>query len=448
MVQPRLSPWHPVLQVLRTPFDPQSLDLSSIGALVEFYHACLGFPVNQTWLDAIKASNCDTFEGLTYPNAAKYCLDAYKTIMGHLAQQRQNVRLTKPKQPTPALRVVLSNTGATPSSQVFVMIQPLSKLFTNDTGRFPVRAHFGSQYVMIAFHTDGNLILQQAFNKTKSDCHHIAVYNAIMTCLAAQGLSVDLQILDKKASSAYKEAITFKWNATFQLVPHDMHHSNRAERTIRTFKNHFLAILAGVDAAFPPYLWDLLLPGTSQTHPQSSSSIHAQPSDQCMGVLSGAFRFQQDTTRSSWLSGPHPCKPATRRSWDSRAKNGFYIGPDMDSYRCFKLGNGDTKSQVISDTPVVFCHFYVSVPSPSTATEDRIIHGLQVVAGALAMVRCHPHASPRSKPLPTFMTSLNHGICLRLHPSSHLKSLCLVVQGCPHRSLQGWYCLYRQHRPT
>ena len=73
-------------------------------------------------------------------------------------------------------------------------------------------------------------------------------------------------------------------------------------------------------------------------------------------------------------------KPATRRSWDFRAKNGFYIGPAMDSYRCFKLVNADTKSQVISDT-VEFRHSYLSIPAPST--EDRIIHGLQVVAGAL-----------------------------------------------------------------
>jgi hypothetical protein len=52
----------------------------------------------------------------------------------------------------------------------------------------------------------------------------------------------------------------------------------------------------------------------------------------------------------------------------------------MDSYRCFKLVNADTKSQVISDT-VEFRHSYLSIPAPST--EDRIIHGLQVVAGAL-----------------------------------------------------------------
>ena len=254
-----------------TPFNPQSLDLPNIGALVGFYHACLGFPVKQTWLDAIKAGNCDTFEGLTYSNAAKYCPDSDEMIMGHLTQQRQNVRSTKPKQPTPAplvlpsLPLVLPPPPiASPSNLIFVKTHLLSKLCTNDTGRFPVRARSGNHYVMIVFHTNGNLILQQAF-KTKSDCHCIAAYNAIMTRLAARGLSVDLQILDNEASLAYKEAITFKWNATFQLVPLDMNRRNRAERAICTFKDHFLTILAGVDSAFPPYLWDLLLPQAKLT---------------------------------------------------------------------------------------------------------------------------------------------------------------------------------------
>ncbi len=59
-----------------------------MAALIGFYHACLGFLVKQTWLDAIKAGNCGTFDGLTYSNAARYCPGLDKTIMGHLAQQR------------------------------------------------------------------------------------------------------------------------------------------------------------------------------------------------------------------------------------------------------------------------------------------------------------------------------------------------------------------------
>ncbi len=80
-------------------------------------------------------------------------------------------------------------------------------------------------------------------------------------------------------------------------------------------------------------------------------------------------------------------KPATRCTWDFRAKEGFYIGPALDSYRCFKLVKSDTKSQVISDT-VEFRHAYPTVPLPSP--EDKIIHGLQVISGAL-----------KDSPLPT-----------------------------------------------
>jgi hypothetical protein len=87
------------------------------------------------------------------------------------------------------------------------------------------------EYIMIAFHANGNLILQQAF-KSKSNCHCIAACNAITTRLAARGLLVDLQILNNEASVAYKEAIAFKWNAKFQLVPPDMHRQNRAECAI------------------------------------------------------------------------------------------------------------------------------------------------------------------------------------------------------------------------
>jgi hypothetical protein len=117
---------------------------------------------------------------------------------------------------------------------------------------------------MIAFHADGNHIPQQVF-KSKSNHHHIVAYNTIMSCLAAQGLAVDFQILNNETSAAYKEAITFKWHATFQLVPPDMHCCNQVDRAICMFYDHFLAILAGLDSAFPPFLWDLLLPQAKLT---------------------------------------------------------------------------------------------------------------------------------------------------------------------------------------
>jgi hypothetical protein len=73
-------------------------------------------------------------------------------------------------------------------------------------------------------------------------------------------------------------------------------------------------------------------------------------------------------------------KPAPRHSWDFCAKEGYYIGPALDPYCCFRLVKSDTKSQVISDT-VKFHHACRTIPSPSP--EDKIIHGLHLMSGAL-----------------------------------------------------------------
>ena len=72
-----------------------------------------------------------------------------------------------------------------------------------------------------------------------------------MQQLTDNKLIVDLQILDNEASKEYKRSIKTKWNAKYKLVPPHTHRSNTAERAIRTFKAHFLSILAGVALDFP-----------------------------------------------------------------------------------------------------------------------------------------------------------------------------------------------------
>jgi hypothetical protein len=75
---------------------------------------------------------------------------------------------------------------------------------------------------MIAYHMDGNLILQQAF-QTKTDKHPILAFITIMERLPARGLSVDLNIRDNEASVDFKWVITESWKTKFQLAPPDMH---------------------------------------------------------------------------------------------------------------------------------------------------------------------------------------------------------------------------------
>ena len=65
-------------------------------------------------------------------------------------------------------------------------------------------------------------------------------------------------MLENEASHLCKEDID-ESNSQYQLVPPNNHRHNEAERAIRTFKEHFIRVLAGEDAKFPMSMCDHLL---------------------------------------------------------------------------------------------------------------------------------------------------------------------------------------------
>ena len=173
-------------------------DLPSVEALIRCFHAAEGYPVRCTWLKAIGEGNYSSWPGLTLSNVTKYCPLATATIMVHLVHKRQGVRSTKTKltatsPPEPKLPQVLSN-------KLHIHVTPISKFYTDDTGRLPIHARSGNQYIMIARHYDSNLILAESFFSRK-DTHQLMAYDKIMQRRTDNKLIVDLQILYNEASA-------------------------------------------------------------------------------------------------------------------------------------------------------------------------------------------------------------------------------------------------------
>ena len=131
-------------------------------------------------------------------------------------------------------------------------------------GRFPIRSRRGNNFIMLAYHVDTNVILVEPF-ASRHDRHRLSAADRNIANLTKRGHGVDLQIIDNQCSTAYKLQIEEKWGAKIQLLPPDVHRRNIAERAIRTFKAHFISILAGVSDAFTNFLWDCLLPQTELT---------------------------------------------------------------------------------------------------------------------------------------------------------------------------------------
>ena len=179
-----------------------------------------------------------------------------------LTQTWQGMRSTKTKEaPLPN---ITSQLPAVESNNIHIKINPFRKLYTDDMGRFPVRSCRFNHYIMLAYHVNTNAILIKPF-QSRNDRHRLAAYDRIMDHLKNAGHKVNLQILDNEASKAYKLNIQDKGNSNFQLVPPNVHRRNASERSIRKFKAHFIAILAGISVSFPNFLWDQLLPQTKLT---------------------------------------------------------------------------------------------------------------------------------------------------------------------------------------
>ena len=326
VVVPR-SPAH-IVNSRSDTYHRKSYDLPSIGALIQYHHASLGYPVKSELLKAIKCGHLRSFPGLSYTNASRYCPEAATpTVMGHITQVPKGVRSTKPQQVIQHLPPLLPEFQPA-LTELLVYTVALNTIFTDDMGRFPVTSFSGNNYIMLAHHVGANAILIEPF-KSKADTHRIPAYNAIMERFKARGLHVNLQILDNEASAAYIECITNKWKCQHQKVPPDMHRRNIAERMIRTFKAHLLSILAGVDPLFPVRRWDLLLVQAELTINLLRTS-RIDPSKSAWEVMCGPFNY--DATPL----GPPGCriiahaKGATHRSWDFRGIEGFYIGPALN----------------------------------------------------------------------------------------------------------------------
>ena len=146
--------------------------LPSIPHTIRYLHAAAGFPVKETWLDAIKAGNYVTWPGLTTTAVRKHFPDSDETQQGHMKQQRQGVRSTK--------LTVNDEESPAPNPKkmhdVFIKIYNVSEtMYTDQTGRFPATSSRGNQYIMVLVEVDGNYIDVEPM-KNKSEGSLIRAY--------------------------------------------------------------------------------------------------------------------------------------------------------------------------------------------------------------------------------------------------------------------------------
>jgi hypothetical protein len=296
-------------------------------------------------------------------HSQKFFRNSTATAKGHLDQQRKNIRSTKqPVAEDDDDSTTVETTNHRTNfvyATVGVVHVPTGQLYTDQTGRFPVDSNEGHKYVMILYDYDSNVILTAPLKDRKGPTIKQAYEQLHRLLVSNKGFRPKLQKLDNEASITLKDFLSDE-GIEFQLTPPGMHRRNAAERAISTFKNHFIAGLAMTDKKFPMKLWVHLLDQAQLTlNLLRQSRLH--PHLLAYASLFGQFDFNKTPLAPPGTRVVVHEKPRQRGTWAPHGVDGWYIGPALEHYQCYKCYIPSTNSICIADT-VEF--FPVTVPFP------------------------------------------------------------------------------------
>ena len=169
-------------------------------SIVKFLHLSLFSPTKSTLLKAVQLNQLLGWPGLTATAIKKYLQLEEPTIMGHMDQQRKNVRSTK-------IEVAPAPAEAPRRTQqvVFAVTEvPTGTIYTDQTGNFPTTSSRGIKAVMVLYDYDSNAILIEGI-ASKGQSELLRAYMLLLNRLKSAGLTPKMQRLDNEASGMFKK---------------------------------------------------------------------------------------------------------------------------------------------------------------------------------------------------------------------------------------------------
>jgi hypothetical protein len=135
-------------------------ELRNTGALVNYLHKSMFSPTKSALLQAVKNGHMVTCPGLTEKVINKHLKLTPATTMGHMNQRRQHIRSTS-KIPITSdiedITTTYTNSG-TKTHLVYAVLVDQGQLYTDLTGKFPVRSSNGNWRAMVCYVFDCNYV--------------------------------------------------------------------------------------------------------------------------------------------------------------------------------------------------------------------------------------------------------------------------------------------------
>ena len=338
----------------------------SAAQLMRFYGKTLGNQPDSTIQAALDDGLLDMFPGLTSKRWRAHPPNSIDTAKGHLDRLRKNVGSTAPPPYNPHVIPLPTGTSAednppvdsdlhpeevrrTPPSSctpIFTARYSVAALHCDNTGNIKIKSTYGNQSVLVMYSECGNYIHMEPMPSATATAF-VAAYTRGFQWFRSRGIYPEFVRLDNQTSVELDAFFRLNHTGT-DLVPPNNHRTLKAERMIRTAKNHLIATWSGMDPDFPSASWDDTIEAAELTLALTRKS--GVPGVSAHQYLNGKYDY------SSHPIAPIGTKVLTyndcddRASWAQHGVTAFYVGTSFRHYRAFRVVVESTHRMRVSDT--------------------------------------------------------------------------------------------------
>lgn len=281
-----------------------AIRLDSASDFVNYWHAAYGSPAASTFVEAID-NGYICVPGLSSAKVRRHLPNTIATAHGHLTATRKGVQSTKPNKQSKTISLpdtAIPDVPLSPEKRLWVKIDDVKsgRTHADATGPLPMRARSNALYQIIFYNEDTNYIHVET-STSRGGPELLAALQRAVKFFNDRHISIEIIRMDNECSKLTKDWI-HKETMTLELTPVSHHRTNRAERAIRTWKDHFIAVLATTDPGCPLFFHRTIRVNTKQLASISSTSSPVRMGSpmwkvRCDGHTYCTTRNESDSTR-------------------------------------------------------------------------------------------------------------------------------------------------------
>ena len=355
---------------------------------VAYFHATMGSPPDSSMERALRAGYFSNVDRITAKMFRDNQPNSVATAKGHLDQSRKGIQSTTktrtarrgpPSSPPQALDVHDDcDLGPEQAKDAIVFqVRQVNENSSDLTGRFPYISRQGFQYMLISIYRG---YIHVELMKDRSAAEYVRAFRLTYFFFHSKSHKPEYQSLDNETSTAIETFLRDEANVKLTYVPADTHRRLRAERAIRSWKNHLLATMATTDKDFPKNAWDLLIPQAELTLAHLRPYSLDRSISTYEGIHGAKFDFSAHPIHVLGVRTVALTPADKRESWGPHGIDCFYIGPAINHYRCYIVFAPATNATRIADT--ISWH-QTKVFAPGASTQELLYNKQVEIASKL-----------------------------------------------------------------